>query len=238
MKSFRFYITAFLCWVPLTAHAAVIQIPADTLNKWLTNGPSFSFLLIDVRDSSELAGSSIIATENCRPYNLSWNNKVLQNTLDKLPKNSAIVCYCKSGGRSLLAAKFLDSNGIAPVYSMNGGFSGWSGPTKSSSNVKPVSDLPAPSMQKAAAIGTAQSVEKSNSVQVHANNRSVYVEKTFSRQHDLLLIDLTGQCVYQEKNPFSYRTYVMLPSGLPPGAYVAELKTGTHGQTSLVRIAR
>ena len=131
------------------ANAAVKNIPADTLTRWITFGTTFDFLLIDVRDSSQL--TSIIVTNVCKPYNLSWNQGVFKSTLVKMPKTANYVLYCQSGGRSGMAGQMLTDSGYGSVYSLTGGMNGWTGPTKTSASLKPDSDLPAPSMLKAPA---------------------------------------------------------------------------------------
>lgn len=121
MKSFKFLsVLSLLFYLNIfAAHAAVINISADTLTKWITVGTAFDFLLIDVRDSSQL--TSIIATNVCRPYNLSWNQGVFKSTLSKLPKTANYVLYCQSGVRSGNASQMLVDSGYVSVYSLTGG---------------------------------------------------------------------------------------------------------------------
>jgi|GEM_PF-4939344 rhodanese-related sulfurtransferase len=124
--------------------AAVHSLSADTLASWIANGPPASFILVDVREPSELA--SVIGTSACRPYNMPWNSGVLRAQDSLLPKSAAIIVYCASGHRSGAAAAFLDSLDYSTVYSLVNGFGGWTGPTQQASNVRPQSDLPAYSM--------------------------------------------------------------------------------------------
>jgi rhodanese-related sulfurtransferase len=117
---------------------------ADTLALWIAQGPPVGFILVDVRETSEIA--SVIGTAACRPYNMAWNSGVLRAQYALLPKTAAVVLYCASGHRSPAAASFLDSLGYQTVYSLVNGFGAWTGPTQPSLNLRPLSDLPAFSM--------------------------------------------------------------------------------------------
>jgi rhodanese-related sulfurtransferase len=132
------------------AFPAYHGISADTLSNWITNGPPFSFILIDVRDTSEV--DTIMGTTACRPYHLSFNQGVFAANYSLLPKTSNVILYCKSGGRSGQAAAFLDAAGYASVYALSGGFSSWKGPKQVRANFLPLSDLPKNSMIAGSAV--------------------------------------------------------------------------------------
>lgn len=141
MHRLLFLFVAGLC---VSSSASVDSLNADTLAAWIAGGPPRSFILVDVRETSELA--AVIGTAACRPYNMPWNSGVLRAQYALLPKTAAVVLYCASGHRSPAAASFLDSLGYPVVYSLVNGFGGWTGPTQPSSNLRPLSDLPAYSM--------------------------------------------------------------------------------------------
>ena len=106
------------------------------------------FILIDVRDNDEVS-TSIIANDSCRPYQMSWNNNVLKDSIAKLPRDTALIIYCRSGNRSGKASNHLDSNGFKKVYNLLGGINGWKGTKKTGSSLRPLSDLPKFSMDPA-----------------------------------------------------------------------------------------
>ncbi len=51
--------------------------------------------------------------------------KLAQERYGELPINADILVICKSGGRSHMAASFLDANGFTSVYDMTGGMTAW-----------------------------------------------------------------------------------------------------------------
>jgi rhodanese-related sulfurtransferase len=123
--------------------AAVNPLDQDTLKSYLQNGAPFDFILIDVRTSEEAA--TVIGNAACKPYNLTWPVQ-FKDEVVKIPKDIAVVVYCRSGGRSRNAAAYLNENGYTRVYDA-GGFITWNGPTLAESDIKPVSLLPEPSMK-------------------------------------------------------------------------------------------
>jgi rhodanese-related sulfurtransferase len=74
-------------------------------------------VLLDVREESEwVAGHAPMAS--LIPLS------ELPDHLDELPRDRVIVCSCRSGGRSLRAATFLQENGFDAV-NMTGGMLSW-----------------------------------------------------------------------------------------------------------------
>ncbi|MGB7567136.1 MAG: rhodanese-like domain-containing protein [Chitinivibrionales bacterium] len=212
------------------ANAAVINISADTLTKWITVGTAFDFLLIDVRDTSEL--TSVIATDLCRPYNLSWNQGAFKSTLSKLPKTANYVLYCKSGGRSGMASQMLVDSGYVSVYSLTGGMNGWTGPTKTSASLKPASDLPAPSMLKATVGVVWAGVQSNRAKYLIATPGALVIGAPLAEGHQLVIFDLQGRRVVQAEDPFVSNTRFILPQHLSNGTYIARLLY--HGKTTFM----
>lgn len=104
-----------------------------------------AIILLDIRRDDEVA-SGIIASENCKPYHIIWGDPQWDARYKDLPKDSAIILYCRSGSRVQPAAKFLIDNGYTMVAIMEGGILKY--PQASlvdSTNFKPWSNLPAPS---------------------------------------------------------------------------------------------
>ncbi len=126
--------------------SAVKPMSQDTLKSYLEkNQAPFDFVLIDVRGVSEI--STAIGSAACKPYNIVWPDQ-FKDIKDKVPKDTAIVVYCRSGNRSARAAAFLEASGYTNVYDA-GGFMTWSGPTVPPAEIKASSRLPEPSMRAA-----------------------------------------------------------------------------------------
>jgi rhodanese-related sulfurtransferase len=123
--------------------AAVNPLDQETLKTYMQNGAPFDFVLVDVRGSDETA--TVIGNAACKPYNLAWPVQ-FKAEIVKVPKDVAIIVYCRSGGRSRLASSYLNENGYTRVYDA-GGFNSWNGPTVPAAEIKPLSMLPAPSMK-------------------------------------------------------------------------------------------
>jgi rhodanese-related sulfurtransferase len=79
--------------------------------------------IIDVREPPEVAQGFV---EGAR----SLPRGVLEFKVDEVPeladKDATIVVYCRSGGRSALAAQSLKTLGYTNAVSMAGGFTAWS----------------------------------------------------------------------------------------------------------------
>lgn len=70
-------------------------------------------LLIDVREEFEhqqhnIGGTNIPLSE-------------FQNRMHEIPKDVPVVLYCRSGGRSAMAAQTLTQSGWTTVYNLQGG---------------------------------------------------------------------------------------------------------------------
>lgn len=74
--------------------------------------------LIDVRSPMEVAGGVIPGATNI-PLHL------LPMSLDKIPEDSEVVFYCRTGARSAQACAYLTSLGKSNVYNMRGGIMAW-----------------------------------------------------------------------------------------------------------------
>ncbi len=125
------------------SQAAVNPLSQAELKAYLEKGAPFDFVLIDVRGIDEIKAA--IGNDQCKPYNLAWPEQ-FKKEVAGIPKDQAIVVYCRSGGRSRNAAAYLNENGYTRVYDA-GGFMTWDGPTVPASDIKPASLLPEPSMR-------------------------------------------------------------------------------------------
>jgi rhodanese-related sulfurtransferase len=124
-------------------YGAVAALNQDELKGYLTKGAPFSFILIDVRSSEEI--TAVIGNPKCKPYNLAWPEQFQKEVL-RIPKNQTVIVYCRSGRRAENAAAFLQTNGYKNVLNA-GGFMTWTGPTIPLSEIKPITQLPEPSMR-------------------------------------------------------------------------------------------
>ncbi|NIK87696.1 rhodanese-related sulfurtransferase [Rhizomicrobium palustre] len=76
-------------------------------------------LVVDVREANEFAAGHI-AGATLMPLS------TLANDYSKLPKDVALVVYCRSGHRSAKAVAFLQAHGYGKAVSMDGGYIAWS----------------------------------------------------------------------------------------------------------------
>lgn len=137
---------ATVLWMAIAVslcQAAIQPLDQETLKLYVEHGAPFDFVLIDVRTSEEI--ESAIGNAACKPYNLAWPEQ-FKTEVARIPKDAAVVVYCRSGGRSRQAAAYLEANGFTSVYDA-GGFMTWDGPTIPASDLKPASLLPEPSMR-------------------------------------------------------------------------------------------
>ena len=83
-------------------------------------------VLIDIRDSAELAASGKAAGALHLPRgSLEFKADLTAPSADKsLSHDKPIILYCASGGRAALAGKLLQDMGYATVYNL-GGFKDW-----------------------------------------------------------------------------------------------------------------
>jgi rhodanese-related sulfurtransferase len=74
-------------------------------------------ILLDVREETEWAAGHA-------PMASLIPLSELPDHLDELPRDQLIICACRSGGRSLRAATFLQESGF-DVVNLTGGMIGW-----------------------------------------------------------------------------------------------------------------
>ena len=92
------------------------EVTVSELKKMMDNAEDFQ--LIDVREEHE-ADIATIGGE------LIPMGDVMDN-LDKISKEKKVVVYCRSGNRSGVITKTLETKGFTNVYNMKGGISTWS----------------------------------------------------------------------------------------------------------------
>jgi thiosulfate sulfurtransferase len=74
--------------------------------------------LVDIRDPHAYAGGRIAGARHL-------DNSTLPDFLEATPRDRVVVVYCYHGHSSQGAAAFLNEQGFAEVYSMDGGFELW-----------------------------------------------------------------------------------------------------------------
>lgn len=84
-------------------------------------GRNEDFYLVDVREESEWAAGHL-------PKAVHLGKGVIERDIEKAVADmqAQIVLYCGGGFRSALAAESLQKMGYRDVYSMDGGYRGWS----------------------------------------------------------------------------------------------------------------
>ncbi|MBK6769800.1 MAG: rhodanese-like domain-containing protein [Ardenticatenales bacterium] len=75
--------------------------------------------VIDVRSAAEFAHDGRIAAAHLMPL------PVLAERLGELPRDVPIVCVCRSGQRSGLAAELLARHGFTNALNLTGGMQAW-----------------------------------------------------------------------------------------------------------------
>ncbi|PDW03115.1 rhodanese-like domain-containing protein [Candidatus Viridilinea mediisalina] len=77
------------------------------------------FYLLDVRSAEEYSGDGHIAGSHLLPL------PMLATRQSELPRDLPIVCICRSGNRSGVAAEQLARQGFSEVINLTGGMIAW-----------------------------------------------------------------------------------------------------------------
>lgn len=93
------------------------QIMPKEVNNQMKVRPNL--IILDVRKPDEVKELGKI------PGALHIRLNSLTKNLDKLPKDAAIIIYCKGGARGTMAVGFLGILGYKNVKNMKGGFTAW-----------------------------------------------------------------------------------------------------------------
>lgn len=97
----------------------ISEVDTATAKKLLAEG---HIVLLDVREESEYAAGHI---DNAILLPRGVLEFKLANVPELADKNKALLIYCRTGGRSALAAHTLQALGYTHVLSMAGGFEAW-----------------------------------------------------------------------------------------------------------------
>lgn len=93
------------------------EVTADEVKERLKNDDSM--VIVDVREDEEVAQGMI---EDAKHIPL----EKIPYSINELDKGKEYVFVCRSGGRSMTAAAFVDEHGFT-VSSLKGGMKGWTG---------------------------------------------------------------------------------------------------------------
>jgi len=99
-----------------------VWINADWLNSYIKSGKGKA-VIIDVRTPEEHQMGFIPGTRYLIPHTVI-GEKIKQLNIN--PEKDTIIVYCRSGSRSTIAAKVLESKGYKNVLNLKGGIKEWS----------------------------------------------------------------------------------------------------------------
>ncbi len=94
------------------------NIPVDQLANWVK--ADINRVVVDVREVGEY-------TDGHFPGAINIPLSTLSNKLGNIPKDKDVALVCRSGNRSMQAARVLKSNGYQKIWNVSRGMSGWNG---------------------------------------------------------------------------------------------------------------
>jgi rhodanese-related sulfurtransferase len=94
----------------------VKNINAQKLEKKLQQ----SMQLIDVRPANEFKEGHL-----ANAINIDVNSPDFEAQVQQLSKNKKLYVYCRTGRKSVIATKKLDSLGFSKIYNLTTGIEGW-----------------------------------------------------------------------------------------------------------------
>lgn len=97
--------------------APVATIDVAGLKRRIDSGERL--VLLDVRSHEEYAHDGHIAGSRLLPL------PMLAMRVDELPKDTPIICVCRSGNRSQVAAELLAGRGFTSLFNLTGGMVAW-----------------------------------------------------------------------------------------------------------------
>lgn len=112
-----------------TAEPAIEQLKPNAFQeKWKEGNAT----LLDVRTPAEVAQGMIAGAKHINVHDKDFDSRIKELDLSK-----PVFVYCKSGGRSMRAAKMLQDAGCTLIYNLDGGITAWQStglPTEQPSN--------------------------------------------------------------------------------------------------------
>jgi len=217
---FSFYTVIIFSVVNL--HAANEKITPDKLEQYINGDSTFEFILVDLRDL--VATDTVIASEVCKPYNLSWNADVFRKTISKIPHSTPLILYCLSGVRSTSAAAMLTDSGFTDIKTLDGGIKNWQRNAKPVSYVKPSSDLPAFSTVSVHAKSIMCQYGSGSGMHFNSRSMLISVADIISEMHSVYILDVRGRTIYSAENIFNKNQFFNLSDKYSKGRYMVILR--------------
>ncbi|MGC5324197.1 rhodanese-like domain-containing protein [Brevibacillus sp. SYSU BS000544] len=103
--------------------STIQQVTTTQLQEKLQQQLNSSAVFIDVREENEYTEGHIEGIANVPLSSLP-------NRLAEIPKDKEVVIICRSGNRSMQAAKLLQEQGYTNIVNVSGGMLDWKGPVK------------------------------------------------------------------------------------------------------------
>jgi len=114
------FLIVIISLVGCSSKSEIGHINTQELEQRMSQSNPDETLYIDVREPDEFQSSHI---EGMRNMPLSS----LNDSFSQLQKDKEIVIICRSGNRSMQAAKLLQDNGYGKVINVDGGMNDWKG---------------------------------------------------------------------------------------------------------------
>jgi rhodanese-related sulfurtransferase len=107
------------------ARESIDNLTVDQVERELATGAP---LLVDIRESEELAATGVIAGAVHAPRGMLefYADPASPYHRDEFDPSRRVILYCASSGRSALAVKSLQSLGYRDVAHLDGGIKAWS----------------------------------------------------------------------------------------------------------------
>ncbi len=96
----------------------IVQVNVDQF-KTLMNTTT-DYILLDVRTPQETALGKI---EDA--LEIDYKSQEFESSVNQLDPNKVVLIYCRSGKRSMKAARVLEQKGFKKIYNLDGGFLKW-----------------------------------------------------------------------------------------------------------------
>ena len=105
----------FIIIISLSLHSQN-EIKSIDFDKYSSLSKSIDFLIVDVRTPEEYKISRINNS-----ININFYDEKFINMFKKIDYDKHVLIYCRSGRRSLEAAKILTDEGFGKIYDLKGG---------------------------------------------------------------------------------------------------------------------
>ncbi len=112
------FLSSLFFWVRTQESEKIEVLDSISFKEAISNN---EVQLVDVRTPREFKNGHI-----ARSINIDFSQKnVFKMSFQKLDKDKPVYLYCRSGGRSQMAARKLVGMGFTKIYDLKGGFLAW-----------------------------------------------------------------------------------------------------------------